>query len=54
MKPFKPKRRRYRRKTSLLKKLITGFMIISLSYLVITTFTACDNNNQPIEQKETE
>lgn len=56
MKTFKPRKRRYKRKTSMFRKLITGFMIICLSYLVLHTFTGCNkqekDNYQPIEEKE--
>ena len=56
MKEFTPRKRRYRRKTSVFRRLITGFMIICLSYLVLHTFTGCKkqvkHNCQPLEEKE--
>ena len=41
MEPFKPRPRKYRRRISIKKKLMYGFVVISLSWLVLNTFTAC-------------
>jgi hypothetical protein len=58
MKSFKSRARRQRRRPTMFKKLITGFTIICLSYLVLQTFTGCEkatkDNYQSTENKENE
>ena len=46
MKPFKARERAYRKRASLRKKIFYGFMIISLSWLVLNTFTACEKTEK--------